>query len=116
MWNTKSKGSTDITMTEGDFGVSLPFEIHGITIDVGDTILFTVKKEKNGKVVLEKNFTKTANDNSPIHENTLDLILTESETDDLKIGTYVYTLDWYKGSQFMYCLVNNAKLKVEDKS
>lgn len=109
MWNTKNKNSTDITMTEGDFGVSIPIVVKGITIDSGDSVLLTIKKERNGTELLEKVFTN-------IVDNTIDLSFTESETDDLKIGTYVYTLDWYKGSQFMYCLVNNAKLKVEDKS
>ena len=109
MWNTKSKGSTDITMTEGDYGVSIPFVVQGVTIDSGDSVLLTIKKEKNGKEILEKNFTN-------IVANTIDVSFTESETDDLKIGSYVYTLDWYKNGVFQYCLVNNAKLKVEDKA
>jgi hypothetical protein len=109
MWNTKSKGSTDITMTEGDYGVSIPFVVQGVTIDAGDSVLLTIKKEKNGKEILEKNFTN-------IVANTIDVSFTEAETDDLKIGSYVYTLDWYKNGVFMYCLVNNAKLKVEDKA
>ena len=59
--------------------------------------------------ILEKNFTN-------IVANTNEVSFTESETDDLKIGSYVYTLDWYKNGVFQYCLVNNAKLKVEDKA
>ena len=109
MWNTKSKGSTDITMTEGDFGVSIPIVVQGITIGSGDSVLLTIKKTRNGSAYIEKVFTD-------IVANTIDLSFTESETDDLKVGSYVYTLDWYKGSQFMYCLVNNGKLKVEDKT
>ena len=109
MWNTKSKGSTDITMTEGDYGVSLPFFIYGVTIDDGDSVLFTVKTEKNGDTVFTKDFTD-------VTDNIVDLVLTEDESALLEAGTtYVYSLDWYSDGVFMYCLVNNAKLKVEDK-
>lgn len=109
MWNTKSKGSTDITMTEGDWGVSIPIVVQGIEIDDDDSVLLTIKKTKNGKAYLEKTFTN-------IEANTIDLAFTESESDDLKVGSYLYTLDWYKNGEFYYCLVNNGKLKVEDKT
>lgn len=109
MWNTKSKGSTDITMTEGDWGISIPVEVHGVTIDSGDSVLLTIKKTKNGKEFLEKTFTN-------IVSNIIDLSFTEDESDDLKVGSYLYTLDWYKNGAFYYCLVNNGKLKVEDKT
>lgn len=108
MWNTKSKGSTDITMTEGDFGISLPFFIHGVTIDYDDSVRFTVKTEKNGEPLFTKDFTE-------IDDNIIDLSLTQAESELLEVGSYLYTLDWYKNGVFMYCLVNNAKLKVEDK-
>jgi len=108
MWNTKSKNSTDLTMTEGDFGVSLPFVIFGIEIGSQDTIRMTIKKTKNGSPLLEKEFTN-------ITKNTVELSFTEDETLLLKVGNYLYSLDWYKGDQFMYNLVNNSKLKVEDK-
>ena len=108
MWNTKGKNSTDITMTEGDFGVSLPFIIVGITIGSQDRILLTVKKTKNGSPLIEKEYTDIA-------KNTINLSFTEDETLMLKVGNYLYSLDWYQGDQFMYNIVNNAKLKVEDK-
>ena len=109
MWNTKSKNSTDLTMTEGDWGVSIPITVKGVVIDSADSVLLTIKKTKNGKAYLEKTFTS-------ITHNTIDLSFTESESDDLKVGTYLYTLDWYKNGVFYYCLVNNGKLKVEDKT
>ena len=32
MWNNKSKGSQDITMTEGDYGVQIPFIVKGLNV------------------------------------------------------------------------------------
>ena len=95
-------------MTEGDYGVSVPIVVKGVTIDSGDTVLLTVKKSKNGSLVLEKEFTG-------ITSNTIDLEFTEDETMMLKVGNYVYSLDWYKDGEFYYCLVENSKLKVGDK-
>ena len=108
MWNIKGKNSTDITMTEGDFGVEMSIEIDGFSISSSDTIELTVKKTRNGKAILEKTF--TIND-----DNTIDLVFTEAESDDLKVGTYIYRLDIYRNGVFMYNVVNNAKLKVVDK-
>lgn len=108
MWNTRSKNSTDLIMTEGDFGIELAIEIDGVSISTSDTITITVKKERNGKAIIEKNF--TIND-----DNTIDLVWTEAESDDLKVGNYLYALDWYRNGQFMCNILNNAKLKVEDK-
>ena len=110
MWNTKNKNSADLTMTEGDDGVGLSVAIDGISISQYDTIEMTVRKTKNGKAILEKTF--TISEDEP---NTFELIFTESESDDLKVGTYVYNLDIYRNGVFMYNIVNNAKLKVEDK-
>ena len=108
MWNTKGKNSVDLTMTEGDFGVEMSIAIDGLSISTSDTIELTIKKERNGKAILEKTF--EIND-----DNTIDLVFTEAETDDLKVGTYLYRLDVYRNGLFMYNVVNNAKLKVEDK-
>ena len=108
MWNTKGKNSTDLTMCEGDYGVSLPFVIVGITIGSQDSVLLTIKKTKNGSPVIEKEYTNIIN-------NTIDISFAEDETMMLKVGNYVYSLDWYKDGNFMYNIVNNSKLKVEDK-
>lgn len=108
MWNTKGKNSLDITMTEGDFGVEMSIAIDGFAISEEDTIELTVRKARNGKAILEKTFEIN-------EDNTIDLVFTEMESDDLKVGTYVYNLDVYRNGLFMYNIVNNAKLKVEDK-
>ena len=108
MWKTKGKNSVDLTMTEGDFGVEMTVEIDGFTISSSDTVELTVKKTRNGKAIVEKTFEIN-------EDNTIDLVFTEDESDDLKVGTYLYRLDIYRNGVFMYNVVNNAKLKVEDK-
>ena len=54
-------------MTEGDYGVSVPIVVKGVTIDSGDTVLLTIKKSKNGSLVFDKEFTGiTSNTIDPI--------------------------------------------------
>lgn len=108
MWKTK-KNSTDISMTEGDFGISIPYTVNiGANIDVDDYVLLTIKTERNGETLFTKTF-------SNIAHNTIDFVFTEAESEQLEVGNYLYTMDWYKGNQFYYCIVDNGKLKVEDK-
>ena len=109
MWKTKSKGSTDITMTEGDYGVSLPFPFSGVLIDSADSVKLTVKENADDETaIIEKDFTG-------ILKNTVDLVFTAAESALLDVGTYVYSMDWYKNGVFQYCLIENAKLKVANK-
>ena len=54
MWYANGK---DLTMCEGDYGVSLPVTISGITFTPSDAIAFTVKDVVNGKTILTKSFT-----------------------------------------------------------
>ena len=109
MWNKKNKNSTDLIMDEGDFGVEIDVAILGVSISSADTIRVTVRKEKNGDIVIEKEYTDIGDD------DTIQLSWTEAETESLTPGTYVYTLDWYQNGVFMCCIVNNSKLQVRDK-
>ena len=109
MWNKKNKNSTDLVMDEGDFGVEIDIGIYGVSISSSDTIRITVRKEKNGDIVVEKEYTNIPDD------DTISLSWTEAETALLTPGTYVYCLDWYRDGVFMYCIVNNSKLQVRDK-
>ena len=97
-------------MTEGDFGVEIDIALGGISLGSSDTVRMTVKKSKNGSTVLEKELEKSEDET-----DTVTLCFDEDESMMLKVGSYVYALDWYNGDQFMYNIVNNAKLKVEDK-
>lgn len=110
MWDVKNKNSADISMTEGDFGIDLPFTMEGLPVSpLTDVIRITVKTEKNGEALLTKEFTVD-------DENTIELSWTEEESALLIPGSYIYNLDWYSEGVFMCNVINNAKLKVEDKA
>ena len=98
-------------MTEGDYGVQLPFPVHGVQLDAGDSVKFTFKEEKNGEALFEKVYT-----DEQISGNIVDLSLTKAESDLLEAGkTYIYTMDWYRNDVFQYCLIDDGTLKVVDK-
>ena len=107
MWNTKNKNSTDLIMDEGDYGVEIDLGFTGVTISALDTVKVEVRKEKNGEIIVEKEYTGVT--------DTLSLSWTEAETELLTPGTYVYNLDWYSNGVFMCNLINNSKLQVRDK-
>lgn len=104
MWKVQNN---TIEMTEGDYGIALPITITGVEMAVGDAIKLTVKK--SGEILLEKIFTSIMN-------NEVSLELTESESAELPVGTYVYTLDWYQDGNFMCNIFRNAVFKVVDKA
>lgn len=104
MWKVSNNS---IAMTEGDYGVALPVTISGVEIAVGDSVKFTVKKGND--TVLEKEF-------SSIQHNTVNLELTEQESESLTVGVYVYTLDWYQDGNFMCNIFNGELFKVVDKA
>ena len=99
----------DLKMTEGDYGVELPVKIVGTTLGNLDSVKFTIKTAMNGATLLEKLF-------SNISENTVGLQLTEAESEDLKVGGYVYALDWYQSGVFMCNIIPCANFKVVDKA
>ena len=105
-WKVAGK---DLEMCEGDWGIALPITISGTTLTASDEVLFTLKNKLNGTTVLTKAF-------SNISQNTISLSLTESESDSLAVGTYVYSLDWYQSEMFVCNLVPTALFKVVDKA
>ena len=106
MWRVLS---TNITMTEGDFGVALPITISGTTFAASDTIKLTILTSVNGAEIIAKEFTN-------ITQNTVALELTEAESALLPVGNYVYRLDWYNSGVFMCCVVEFANFKVVEKA
>ena len=98
-----------ITMVEGDFGIQLPIAISGTTFTANDEVKFTLKRTKNGETVISKTF-------SNITHNTVNLELTEQESESLSVMTYVYSLDWYQDGNFMCNIIPSGTLKVVDKA
>ena len=105
MWIVKGKS---IQMTEGDYGVSLPITISGTTFTASDEVKLTIKADVNGESVLEVVF-------SNIQNNTVNLSLSESDSEKLKVGTYVYSLD-YQNNSFMCNIIAASPFKVVEKA
>lgn len=99
---------TDLRMSEKDFGVGLPVTVSGTTLGASDTLRFTFKDAVNGETILTKEYTPT--------NNTVQLELTEAESDLFSPAAYVYSLDWYQNGAFMYNIVEVGAFKVGDKA
>lgn len=97
---------TSLTMTEGDYGVRIPFNFADIAFSADDTIRFTFKTVPNASVVLTKDFVAT---------DETALIFTAEETSLFPVGSYVYSVDWFRSGTFLYNLIANASFKVVDK-
>ena len=96
-------------MCEADFGLELPIVIEGVTFSENDEVKITIKKTENGTAVLTKTF-------SNITQNTVHLEITEAESELLKVGSYVYSLDWYQNNAFMCNIIPCSAFKVVDKA
>ena len=104
MWVATGK---NLQMTEGDYGITLPYKLRGITIDVADSFKLTIKTDRNGATILSKEYTNVQNNAVPI-------TFTAAESAKLKPGEWVYILDWYRDGTFMYNIAD-ASFKVVDK-
>ena len=99
----------NLQMAEGDFGIRLPVTINGTEIGAEDSLKFTFKAKKNGTVLLEKIY-------GNVVDNTVELEFTEEQSNRFGVGTYVYSLDWYRDGSFLCNIIENAFLKVGDKA
>ena len=106
MWKVSG---TQMRMSEGDYGITLPVVVSGITLGAGDTLRYTFKNAVNQDVILVKDF-----DN--ITENTVNFVLTAAESALFGPGAYVYSLDWYQDGVFLCNLVEVGKFHVGDKA
>lgn len=95
-----------LTMTEGDYGLALPVSVTGAAFSDGDTLRFTFKEVPNGDVILTKDFNASGE---------VALELTAEDSALFRVGTYVYSLDWYREGSFMCNIIPQAGFKVVDK-
>lgn len=105
MWNANGNA---IQMVEGDYGLTLPIEIHGTTLSAADRIKLAIKTGKNGETLLERSMVPT--------DNIVNFSLTQAESQTLGVGSYVYCLDWYQDGNFMCNLISAGAFKVVDKA
>ena len=106
MW---AVSGNEIKMTEEDFGVLLPITINGTTFTANDEIKFAIKNQMNGETIIEQTF-------SNITDNTINLLLSATDSAKLKVGTYVYCLDWYQNGVFLCNIIPSALFRVGDKA
>lgn len=106
MWSVNGQ---NLTMVEGDWGLSLPLTVSGVDFANNDTVRLTIKDSVNGTTLIEKEYTD-------ISENTVDLNITEEESEKLTVGGYVYSLDWYQDGAFMCNIIPFANLRVVEKA
>lgn len=100
---------TQIEMCEGDYGVSVPVTVSGVTLGASDSLKFTFKTNLNRDVILQKEY-------SSISQNKINLSFTEAESALFTPGSYVYSLDWYQNGSFMCNLVKVGSFVVGDKA
>lgn len=104
MW--KADGN-NIQMTVGDYGIKLPISVSSITVGQYDEMRFKIANQN--AAVLELTF-------SNISGNTIDLELTAEQSAKLRVGSYIYSLDWYQNGSFMCNLIERALFKVVAKA
>lgn len=99
----------NIQMTEGDFGIELPITMTGPTFAAEDSVKLTIKDAINGNTLLEKDF-------SNIQNNTINFELTREESEQLPVGSYVYSLDWFQTGHFLCNIIPASAYKVVEKA
>ena len=104
----RNKGSNKLSMVEGDYGLTLPLIINGITISTDDKLNFYIKKDKNSEKIVDQNYEN-------IENNTINLTFSKEESDRLPIGNYKYAIDWYKQDTFCGNIIKEKDFEVEDK-
>ena len=97
-----------ILMTEGDYGLSLPIKINGISVANEEKLNLYIKKIKDGDTIVEQTY-----DN--IKDNTFNLVFSKEQSDKLPVGRYKYALDWYKDNEFYCNIIKGKEFIVEDK-
>lgn len=101
-----------IRMAEGDFGILLPFEIEiedGEQLTNEDNFKISIFSKMNTEAIIEKTFNVDEN-------NVFNFVLTESESKKLKVGYYMYDIDWYSGSRFLNNLIAKEDFEVYEKA
>lgn len=100
---------TSLSMAEGDWGVELPITMTGPTFAAEDSVKLTIKDAINGNTLLEKDF-------SNIQNNTINFELTREESEQLPVGSYVYSLDWFQTGHFLCNIIPASAYKVVEKA
>lgn len=99
---------TELSMTEGDFGVPLSVSFSGVPFAAGDIVMFAIKRILNGTTILEKELS--------IENNSSEITLTQADSAQLPVGVYYYVVDWYRGTELLCNLIPAGIFRVGDKA
>lgn len=100
----------NIEMTAGDYGIILPVIIHGATLEAADSVKIRIVTENTQQLVLEKTYSGPS-----IEDNVAELSLTAADSALLRVGNYLYSLDWLRNGSFLCNIVEEAQFKVVKK-
>lgn len=112
MWSIAA--SNKIIMSEGDFNVSLPITITGVTLTSSDNIKLIIYNRAGNPIIGGSPVRRVPKLDGQENYNIRDLNLTEAESALLLQGDYQWSLIWYTtGANAMQCtLVDEAELLV----
>lgn len=109
MW---SGTALHLEMTEGDYGITLPLTVSGITMNPSDYLSLAVKTVKNGDALIEQTMSVSEKTDDPV----FGLVFSEEQSELLTPGRYYFTLDWYRNGEFYCNIIPDGILKVVDKA
>lgn len=95
-----------ITMTEGDYGVSIPIHFIDAEFESDDSVKVTIMVDSETKI--EKTYTNIVDD-------TIDFSLTEAESNLLPVGFYLYSIEWYQDGVFKDCILEKSPFVVSER-
>ena len=104
----------DIRMTEGDYGIILPIELeveNDETFDTNDYFDIKIYDKLNTEPIINKTYLYR-----DLENNTIPFTLTEAETSLLKIGVYLYDIEWYQNNVFKCCIVERKTYTITEKA
>lgn len=96
-------------MTVGDFGIGLPIKISGVEFGQSDSVKLRISSARNLTEKLSVVFAE-------ITDNTVELSLSEAQSELLPVGDYVYALDWYRDEVFMCNIIPQGAFRVVKKA
>lgn len=96
-------------MTVGDYGIGLPIKISGVDFGEQDSVKLRISSARTLTEKLSLVFAE-------ITDNTVELSITESQSELLPAGDYVYALDWYRDEVFMCNIIPQGAFRVVKKA
>ena len=102
---------TQITMDYGDYGIQLAIDVEGAIFEDIDTMLFKLKKSKNSRSIIKKEYTNEYNGNNLFR---FFLDFTKKESQSIPPGNYVYYIVYLKDGEARHTIVSGESFKIKN--